>query len=139
METRVASTDSSCSLPLAVGFAPVRHTNHVNHGLVVINGVNDAVVADSNAPKLEFAFELLCAVWAGIAAEPENRCVDPLSHGGWQGGELLRGPAANGEIVTTHGAFRFVRAVFSRSRRARACRWRAPRQEADRRCLPRSH
>jgi hypothetical protein len=36
---------------LAVGIAPVRHTDYVNDGLVVINGV-DAVVADANPPKL---------------------------------------------------------------------------------------
>jgi hypothetical protein len=81
----------SGALYLAVGFASVRHANHVNDGLAVINGVDDAVVADSNAPKLKFAFELLRAVGARVAAESENRCVDPLSDGGWQGGELLRG------------------------------------------------
>lgn len=76
----------------------MRHTDYVNHGLVVINGVDDPVVADSNAPKLTPAFELLRAVWARVAAESENRSVDSLSDDGWQGGELLRGPAANGEL-----------------------------------------
>lgn len=67
---------------LTVGFAPVRHTDYVNDGLVVINGVDDAVVADSNTPKLTSTFELLRAVWARVAAESENRGVDPLSDDG---------------------------------------------------------
>jgi hypothetical protein len=67
---------------LAVGFAPVRHTDYINYGLVVINRVDDAVVADSNTPKLTSAFELLRAVWARVAAESENRGVDPLSDDG---------------------------------------------------------
>ena len=93
---------SSCLSQTWVGLLWCGHTNYVNHGLVVINGVDDAVVADSNAPKLTSAFELLRAVRARVAAESENRRVDPLSDDGWQSGELLRRPAANGEFVTTH-------------------------------------
>jgi hypothetical protein len=78
--------------------APVRYADYVNHGLLIINRVDDAVVAHSNAPKSTSAFELLRAVWARVAAESENRGVYPLSDDRWQGGELLRRPAANGEL-----------------------------------------
>lgn len=96
---------------LAVGLAAVRHTNYVNHGLVVINGVDDAVVADSNAPKLTSAFELLRPVCARVGAESENRGVDPMSWRRRAGWRAPSRPAANGELqlradLSAHGLLR---------------------------------
>jgi hypothetical protein len=39
-------------------------------------------VADSNAPKVKLAFELLRAAWPRIAAESENGGVDASSEDG---------------------------------------------------------
>jgi hypothetical protein len=45
---------------------------------MVIDGIDDAVVADTNAPEWTFAFELLHAVRSRLMSQRENGGVDAL-------------------------------------------------------------
>jgi hypothetical protein len=57
----------------AINIAPVSNAHHQDHERSIMNLINNAVIANANAPEI-IAFEFLAARRPGITGQSAHRC-----------------------------------------------------------------
>lgn len=76
----------------------------VHEARLVIEGVDDAVVSDSNSPEVGRPLQLDTSVRPWIARESLDTCNDPSRHAGLQEFELAPSRACEDNGVLSHVA-----------------------------------
>jgi len=77
--------------------------NDVDDALRVIDRVDHAPVADTDAPSNGFSFKLLHAWWTGSGCERTDLRNNARGHGGGEPIELLDRRRLDGDLVISHG------------------------------------